>query len=75
MLNKLDDLIERLPWTLYKIVRAIQYYPAQWRRICIYCVDCEEDAWGPHYETHWYCHFREDKEVDWQDTCRAFKRK
>ena len=75
MSKKLDDLIERLPWRLYVIVRTIQYWPYRFRRICLYCVDCEQ-GFGDgetNYEAEWYCDFL-DKYVDCQDTCRAFKR-
>ena len=74
MLDKLDDLIERLPWRLFIIVRTIQYWPDRFRRICLYCVNCEHcDGLPPDYAAEWYCGFL-DKYVDWQDTCRAFKR-
>lgn len=74
-MSRLDDLIERLPERPYVLVRRIQYWPERFRRVCLYCVDCEQYEGGPPgYETEWYCNFRGDMKVDWQDTCRAFKR-
>ena len=76
MRDKLDNLIERLPWIPYVVVRTIQNWPERFRRICLYCVDCKEyrNA-AENYEAEWYCSFRGDMEVDWQDTCRAFRGK
>lgn len=78
MIDKLDDLVERLPERPFIVVRTIQYWLLETfapMKVCLYCVDCEVDnVPANNYEPCWYCNFRGDMSVDWQDTCRAFKR-
>jgi len=71
--RKLDNLIERLPWYPYLLVRGIEHWLFEDRRVCLYCVDCEQYEGLGDEGACWYCCFR-DIDVDWQDTCRAFKR-
>ena len=69
----IDRLIERLPWCLYGPIRRFEYWLLAPKRICLYCVDCEEYCDPGPGGDGWYCLFRE-VETDWQATCRAFKK-
>ena len=69
----LDNLIERLPEEAYVSIRRFEYWLLAPKKICQFCVDCEQyEEPGPE-GTCWYCEFRQI-DTDWQGTCRAFKK-
>ena len=69
----IDNLIERLPCSLYFLVRRFEYWLLAPKNVCLYCIDCEEYCDPGPEGDGWWCDFRE-VETDWQNTCRAFKK-